>query len=423
MIIIIIDQYYHSFNSKQTNTNKQTQTNKHKETKQKDMTVYNNISMKQIFMIGVTLIVLIQCYVTYHFELMLDSYSNDKQSTATATTTTTTSQNIVTETETVDETPKITIINSNTNHHHHDHDHKRVLILTPLKDASKHLQRYFDQLITLTYPKHLVSLGFLVGDDSSISSSTSSSHDDDDNTFTTLQSILQQNQKNYHQYHDIKIIQKSFQSSSTTTTTTSIHQINRHGYTIQQSRRSNIAKVRNYLLSSTLSNNNNNDNIDYVFWLDSDVHTIPTNIIEIMISVHKPIVVANCMFDEQKDKNTYTPRSFDLNSWVDTTKSIELMKSKPNNQLMLEGYSQEKTYRTSLNNLRGQSKKDDVTYVVELNGVGGTALMVDADVHRQGIIFPSFVIDNAIETEGLCRVAERNGLKCYGLPNLEVWHY
>ena len=389
--------------------------------------------MKQIFMIGVTLIVLIQCYVTYHFELMLDSYSNDKQSTATATTTTndngnvissssllfettttTTSQNIVTETE--------TIINSNTNHHH-DHDHKRVLILTPLKDASKHLQRYFDQLITLTYPKHLVSLGFLVGDDSSSSSSTSSSHDDD-NTFTTLQSILQQNQKNYHQYHDIKIIQKSFQSSSTTTTTTtSIHQINRHGYTIQQSRRSNIAKVRNYLLSSTLSNNNNNDNIDYVFWLDSDVHTIPTNIIEIMISVHKPIVVANCMFDEQKDKNTYTPRSFDLNSWVDTTKSIELMKSKPNNQLMLEGYSQEKTYRTSLNNLRGQSKKDDVTYVVELNGVGGTALMVDADVHRQGIIFPSFVIDNAIETEGLCRVAERNGLKCYGLPNLEVWHY
>ena len=396
------------------------------------MTVYNNnISMKQIFMIGVTLIVLIQCYVTYHFELMLDSYSNDKQSTAKTTLTTTSTTNgngnvtsssqIVKETKAVETNKKITIINSNNNDPKNTTTTKsstatkRVLILTPLKDASKHLQRYFDQLLTLTYPKHLVSLGFLVGDDDS-------NNNHDDNTFTTLQSILQQNPNNYHPYHDIKIIQKSFQSSSTTTTT-SIHQNNRHGYTIQQLRRSNIAKVRNYLLSSTLFNNNHNDNIDYVFWLDSDVHTIPTNIIEIMISVNKPIVVANCMFDEQKDKNTYTPRSFDLNSWVDTTKSIELMKSKPNHQLMLEGYSQEKTYRTSLNNLRGQSKKDDVTYVVELNGVGGTALMVDADVHRQGIIFPSFVIDNAIETEGLCRVAERNGFKCYGLPNLEVWHY
>ena len=39
-----------------------------------------------------------------------------------------------------------------------------VLILTPFKDASKNLERYFGLLNNLTYPKKLISLGFLESD-------------------------------------------------------------------------------------------------------------------------------------------------------------------------------------------------------------------------------------------------------------------
>src|SRR3982074_2585190 len=39
-----------------------------------------------------------------------------------------------------------------------------VLILTPMKSASSHLDTYFNGLETLTYPHSLISLGILEGD-------------------------------------------------------------------------------------------------------------------------------------------------------------------------------------------------------------------------------------------------------------------
>src|SRR5579862_6085389 len=41
---------------------------------------------------------------------------------------------------------------------------ERVLILTPLRDAASHLNKYFDLLSELTYPHDLIDLAFLVGD-------------------------------------------------------------------------------------------------------------------------------------------------------------------------------------------------------------------------------------------------------------------
>ena len=40
----------------------------------------------------------------------------------------------------------------------------RVLILTPLRDAAPHLEKYFKLLSQLTYPHHSIDLAFLVGD-------------------------------------------------------------------------------------------------------------------------------------------------------------------------------------------------------------------------------------------------------------------
>jgi hypothetical protein len=39
---------------------------------------------------------------------------------------------------------------------------ERVLILTPLKNAAESLDMYFELLGNLTYPRHLISLGFVM---------------------------------------------------------------------------------------------------------------------------------------------------------------------------------------------------------------------------------------------------------------------
>lgn len=57
---------------------------------------------------------------------------------------------------------------------------------------------------------------------------------------------------------------------------------------------------------------------------------------------------------------------------------------------------------------------------VELDGVGGTALLVKADVHRDGAMFPPFPFYHLIETEGFAKMAQRLGRKAWGLPNYFV---
>jgi mannan polymerase complexes MNN9 subunit len=58
---------------------------------------------------------------------------------------------------------------------------------------------------------------------------------------------------------------------------------------------------------------------------------------------------------------------------------------------------------------------------VNLDGVGGTALLVKAEVHRDGAMFPPFPFYNLIETEGFAKMAKRLGWSSFGLPNYKVF--
>ena len=75
--------------------------------------------------------------------------------------------------------------------------------------------------------------------------------------------------------------------------------------------------------------------------------------------------------------------------------------------------------------------------LVRLDTVGGTVLLVRADVHRDGLIFPCFPYGAAnpavrrpgpfglggeLETEGFGIMARDMGYQCWGMPNLEVLH-
>lgn len=57
---------------------------------------------------------------------------------------------------------------------------------------------------------------------------------------------------------------------------------------------------------------------------------------------------------------------------------------------------------------------------MSLDGVGGTALMVKAEVHRDGAMFPPFSFYHLIETEGFAKMAKRLGYDSFGLPNYFV---
>jgi len=58
--------------------------------------------------------------------------------------------------------------------------------------------------------------------------------------------------------------------------------------------------------------------------------------------------------------------------------------------------------------------------LMPLDGVGGTALLVKAQVHRDGAMFPPFAFYHLIETEGFAKMAHRLGYESWGLPNYFV---
>lgn len=65
----------------------------------------------------------------------------------------------------------------------------------------------------------------------------------------------------------------------------------------------------------------------------------------------------------------------------------------------------------------------DPSREIDLDGVGGTALLVKAEVHRDGAMFPPFPFYHLIETEGFAKMAQRLGWRATGLPNYYVYHY
>jgi len=140
---------------------------------------------------------------------------------------------------------------------------------------------------------------------------------------------------------------------------------------------------------------------DWVLWLDADVIEYPPNIIEQLTSLDRDIVQPNCVCE-------YGQTSFDLNAWTDGG-------------------------RKHLSDLRGQG-------IVRLQSVGGTMLLVRADRHRDGLVFPPFFYGGRsrwvrdphplrgshvgeIETEGLAIMAKDMGIECWGLPDLEIRHF
>jgi len=175
---------------------------------------------------------------------------------------------------------------------------------------------------------------------------------------------------------------------------------------LQLERRTVLAKSRNYLLFRAIQDES------WVLWLDIDLVDYPPDIIERLLATGKEIVQPHCV-------NCESGKTFDLNAWRDKG-------------------------RLHLGDLRSEGD------LVRLHGVGGTMLLVKADLHREGLVFPTFLYGKKsrlirrrnfmvrfrdvrrmlrgeyygeLETEGLGIMAHDMGYECWGMPNLEIKHW
>ncbi|MDQ2814096.1 MAG: ANP1/MMN9/VAN1 family protein [Actinomycetota bacterium] len=254
------------------------------------------------------------------------------------------------------------------------HDH--ILILTPAKDVGPVLTGYFSALARLSYPRELISLGFLESD----------SRDD------TYELLTRQTARLAGLYRRVGVWKRDFGYRIPP-------HLPRWTPELQVERRATIARSRNHLLSRALNDE------DWVLWIDADVIDYPADIIERLLAAGKDIVHPHCLIQLGHESR----RTFDLNAWRDHG-------------------------RIHMDDLRAEGD------LVPLDTVGGTMLLVRADVHRDGLIFPPFPYGNRnpliredqpffpagggeIETEGLGLMAGDMGYQCWGMPNLEILHY
>jgi len=148
---------------------------------------------------------------------------------------------------------------------------ERVLILTPLRDAAPFIPKYFDLLSELTYPHHLIDLGFIVGD----------SLDDSLAVLAAEVARIQKTTDTLTQpFNSVTIIEKNFGA----VTRQSVDE--RHGFAAQAPRRKNMARARNYLLSAALKPEHS-----WVYWRDVDLVDSPNKIIEDFVAHDRDIIV------------------------------------------------------------------------------------------------------------------------------------
>jgi len=158
-------------------------------------------------------------------------------------------------------------------------------------------------------------------------------------------------------------------------------------------RRGVLSKSRNHLLSRALEAE------DWVLWIDVDVITSPPDIIETFLETGRDLVHPHCLHADRNE-------TYDLNAWRD------------------QG-------RLHLGDLEPEGN------LVRLDAVGGTMLWVKADLHRDGLIFPSFPygagnpkvrdpgpwgLTGELETEGLGILAGDMGVQPWGMPRVVIRH-
>ena len=273
-----------------------------------------------------------------------------------------------------------------------------VLILSPL---ARFYQGYWDNLLSLTYPHSLISLGFIIPKSKEANVAKDA-----------LEAAIKitQSGPEAKRFASITILRQDFDPPIQ-----SQDEAERHKLSNQAARRSAMSRARNSLLFTTIG-----PSTSWVLWLDADIVESPPTLIQDLASHDKPVIVPNCFQRFIDDEGKQDTRPYDYNSWQDSDQAAELAKGMGADDILVEGYAELATYRTLMAMLGDKSESRDQRKIMPLDGVGGTALLVKAEVHRDGAMFPPFAFYHLMETEGFAKMSRRLGWGCWGLPNYFV---
>ena len=264
---------------------------------------------------------------------------------------------------------------------------EEVLLLSPM---SKFLPEYWDNINKLSYDHSLISLGFIIP-----------RTNDGDEVLIKLEAAVKKTQADKKtRFKKVTILRQDSDSLL------SQAEKDRHALAVQKERRAMMAVARNSLVFSTIS-----PSTAWCLWLDQD-----------LMRHDKPIVSAN-VFQRFHNPDTNKPdiRPYDFNNWVESEEGLKIAASLKEDEIIVEGYAEMATYRPLMAYYYGA--KSDIHTEMALDGIGGGAVLVKADVHRDGAMFPSFPFYHLIETEGFAKMAKRLGYTVFGLPNYLVYHY
>jgi len=273
-----------------------------------------------------------------------------------------------------------------------------ILILTPL---ARFYPEFWANLLSLTYPHHLIALGFITPKNREGNAAT-----------LALQNAIASTQSGpvEKRFASITILRQDFDPPLI-----SQDEAERHKMSNQRERRAAMSRARNSLLFTILG-----PSTAWVLWLDADIIETPPTLIQDLASHDKPVIVPNCFQRYTEEDGKKAIRPYDFNSWVDSETAQEMAKNMGPDDILLEGYAEMPTYRTLMGKVAETDSSRDQNKIMSLDGVGGTALMVKAEVHRDGAMFPPFAFYHLMETEGFAKMARRLGWQCFGLPNYFV---
>jgi peptide chain release factor subunit 1 len=244
-----------------------------------------------------------------------------------------------------------------------------VLVLTPVKDAAKYLDRYVELLEALAWPRKHLAIGLLEGD----------SRDATWQRLETLRGRLDA------RCRTVSICRRDFGLHIP-------HGVPRWAPAYQLVRRSVLARARNNLLSHALEDE------DWVLWIDVDVVDYPADIIQRLLATGLDIVHPNCVTHRGGP-------SFDRNAWTDR------------GEHSLSDFRGQQTVRLAAVGgtmlwVRAGLHRDGLIFPPFRYGVESPHIRPQHPVWGRG----------EVETEGFGAMAADMGLQCWGLPDLEIIH-
>lgn len=255
----------------------------------------------------------------------------------------------------------------------------RVVIFLPVRNGEKYLETNLALLKRLDYPKDRLRIVYGEGESN-------------DGSAETIDRLIREHASEFAGMERLQI----------QTGGRSIKRKRRWYPAIQLERRSMIAKARNAIVSQGLRADD-----DWVLWIDIDVIDFPPDVLRKLLETDRKIVVPHCVLDAGGP-------TYDRNSFLDVEEPTASDYYKHFHYGLFQPHADYR-FRRQLDGLR-------YLETVPLDGVGGTMLLVAADIHRAGLVFPETRYRDLIETEAFGVLARDLGIRPLGLPRLEIIH-